>query len=255
MVEGYIYKLTLLKNTDNFKKGECYIGKHNGAKPYYTGSGKIVKRLLSKYGNSIFHRELLAKNLNTNDLLCYLEVYYIDYYRCNRSITGTGLNLTEGGEGIFGYTWSEERKKASSKRLKKAAKLGKLKIPSNRKPVHQYDLYTGIYIATFKSSVAAARYIGAKDSSGISLAARDLAQYANGFIWSYRKMDIIDKKYPRGNPVLQYSLEGELLKEWLSPIVVQKELGFNLGAICNCCDCRSKTSYKFIWKWKNKNTN
>jgi len=35
---GYIYKLELLQDLETFKKGECYIGKHNGIKQEYFGN-------------------------------------------------------------------------------------------------------------------------------------------------------------------------------------------------------------------------
>jgi len=251
MVEGYIYKLTLIKDTEAFKTGECYIGKHNGTKPYYTGSGKIIKRLLSKYGNNIFDRKILAKDLNTNELLCYLEIYYITYYKCNRSITGLGLNLTEGGEGIFGYKWTEKRKKEFSIKLKEAYKLGKKKVLINRKEIHQYDLYTRDYITTFESGAMAARSVGAKESAGISGAARGVNSYANGYIWSYKKVSKIDKISSKSKPVLQYDLKGKFLKKWFSPVIINKELGFSISAIHNCCNDIANTSYNFIWRWEN----
>ena len=58
MIQGYIYKLTLLQDTENFKKGEVYIGKHNGKNPYYFSGGKIVKKLINKYSKNIFERNM-----------------------------------------------------------------------------------------------------------------------------------------------------------------------------------------------------
>lgn len=50
--------------------------------------------------------------------------------------------------------------------------------------------------------------------------------------------------------VLQYSLDGELLKEWESANVCKKELGYDNSAIAKCCRGNTKTSYGYVWKYK-----
>lgn len=53
-------------------------------------------------------------------------------------------------------------------------------------------------------------------------------------------------------PVLQYDLNGNFIKEWISASEVQKELGISQSAISACC--RNKYGYKtaggYIWKFK-----
>ena len=50
--------------------------------------------------------------------------------------------------------------------------------------------------------------------------------------------------------VLQFTLEGILIKEYPSTIQVERELGFSHGNISNCCEGRYKTAYNYIWKYK-----
>lgn len=50
-------------------------------------------------------------------------------------------------------------------------------------------------------------------------------------------------------PVLQYTLEGEFVKEWESTAECGRN-GFKQGAVAACCRGERKTHHKFIWKYK-----
>ena len=47
----------------------------------------------------------------------------------------------------------------------------------------------------------------------------------------------------------QYSLKGDLIKEWESGISIEKETGFNKKNISACCRGVRKTAYGYIWKF------
>ena len=51
-------------------------------------------------------------------------------------------------------------------------------------------------------------------------------------------------------PVLQFTLDNILVKEFLSTIQIERELGFSCGNIVNCCNGRYKTAYGYIWRYK-----
>lgn len=55
---------------------------------------------------------------------------------------------------------------------------------------------------------------------------------------------------PCSRPVLQFTLNGEFVKEWESVRCVQRELGFNRGNLTQCCRGNKKTVGGFIWKYK-----
>lgn len=252
-IQGYIYKLILNKDLESFKKGEIYIGKHNGRKELYFSGGKIVNRILKKYGKEVFDKEILSKNIDSNELLNYLEKYYIQYYKCNKNKYNNGLNLTDGGEGIFGFKKSKEQCKALSKRIKEEYKKGLRKSPKG-KDVHQYDKQTGKYLKTFKNCTEAALFIGqpAKSNTSIAYAARGKCKSAYGYIWSYRKMDTIDKIAGFNNPILQYDLEGNFIREYQNASIAATENNFkSFASLHNCANNRSKTSYGYVWKFKN----
>lgn len=54
----------------------------------------------------------------------------------------------------------------------------------------------------------------------------------------------------KGTPILQFSIDGKLIREWRSATVAARTLGFNLSPICNCVKGRSCTSYGYVWKCK-----
>lgn len=56
----------------------------------------------------------------------------------------------------------------------------------------------------------------------------------------------------RKKPILQYSLDEEFVKEWDSAKDVQEVLGFNRKAIYKNLSGNSKSSFGYIWKYKNK---
>ena len=61
---------------------------------------------------------------------------------------------------------------------------------------------------------------------------------------------IISKDNPRSKAILQYDLDGSLIKEWVCGMDIKRELGFNVGNISSCCNGNLKTSKGFIWKFK-----
>lgn len=245
---GYIYKLELLQDLETFKKGECYIGKHNGIKKEYFGSGKIIKSILKKYSKDVFKREVICKDIDNDELLSYLERYYISFYKCNRSKHQTGLNLTDGGEGITGFKHSKEQCEALSKRIKQEY-LENKRVSPKLKKVYKYCLKTGLLLETFNNCTEASLTVNCAASS-IAYCARGKNNSVKGFAWSYVKYDYYKPIIFNKKPILQYDLNGVFIKEWDSATDVQKELGYNNSSITNCCKKISKTSYNYIWKYK-----
>ena len=52
-------------------------------------------------------------------------------------------------------------------------------------------------------------------------------------------------------PVLQFTKDGEFVKEWKSMNDIQRNLNYSKGNISSCCTGRCKSAYNFIWKFKN----
>lgn len=51
-------------------------------------------------------------------------------------------------------------------------------------------------------------------------------------------------------PIIQYTLEGEFVKEWKSCTEVDRVLGYDKAAINRCCLGKQTTSYGYIWRYK-----
>jgi hypothetical protein len=57
------------------------------------------------------------------------------------------------------------------------------------------------------------------------------------------------KLNPNSKPVLQYDLNGNLVKRWDSIADIERELGINRSCISNNLIGNYKTSYGFVWKY------
>lgn len=55
---------------------------------------------------------------------------------------------------------------------------------------------------------------------------------------------------PYAKYVLQYSPEGEFIKEWNSATEAETTLGYSRSSVSNCCTGRTKSSCGFIWRYK-----
>jgi hypothetical protein len=104
-----IYKITNLIN------GKIYIGKDEGDRSDYMGSGKLIRLAIKKYGLKNFQKEIV-ESVNDKELLKEREIFWIDYYNAiDKSI---GYNIAVGGHGGDTMTHhpdlSEIRKKVSN---------------------------------------------------------------------------------------------------------------------------------------------
>ena len=74
---------------------------------------------------------------------------------------------------------------------------------------------------------------------------------ADNLEWCDRKynMNHISKSRRR---VLQYSIDGEFIKEWKSARECERELGIFHTAISNVCNGNRKTAGGYVWKYKSE---
>lgn len=50
--------------------------------------------------------------------------------------------------------------------------------------------------------------------------------------------------------VLQYTKNGDFIREWLSIHEIERQLGFDDGHICACCNGKLKSAYGYSWRYK-----
>ena len=66
-----------------------------------------------------------------------------------------------------------------------------------------------------------------------------------------RKLSNANVNNPKQHPksIAQYTLDGELIKKWISARQIERELGFYHSNIVKCCKGCCNHSYGFIWKY------
>lgn len=77
---------------------------------------------------------------------------------------------------------------------------------------------------------------------------------AYGYIWSYEKKDniqYINKNLKKQKEIYQMTKTKEIVKIWDSLESIENETGYNRSAISQCCLCKLKTAYGFIWRYDN----
>lgn len=71
--------------------------------------------------------------------------------------------------------------------------------------------------------------------------------------WGERNNKVSRKMYngKLSKPVLQYTLDGEFVAEYPSGMEAHRVTGCKQSGINNCCLGKLKTSYGYVWKYKN----
>lgn len=222
----HIYKRQILAT------GKYYIGKHKGGDKYYKGSGTDYKADLKKYKN--FETEILEYVDNVKELNDR-EMYWLDYY--DAANNPLFYNKTNKPFGVHSHT--TEWKKSQSKRMKGKSttkgKTWKIEDASNMKGGNTKG-------KTWKWNEKSSKERNEKISE--SLQNRDNTEWKNKIYTEERNTKISKSK---GKGILQYDLEGNLIREWVSYGELKKAgyLGVQ-GAIR-----RGKPYKNSIWKPKN----
>ena len=70
--------------------------------------------------------------------------------------------------------------------------------------------------------------------------------------WGTRNERIAKKRIngKGSKPVLQFTLDDDLINEYASVMQVEREKGFNSGAIVRCCKGKYKQAYGYKWRYK-----
>ena len=122
-------------------------------------------------------------------------------------------------------------------------------------PVDQYSM-DGEFIKTYMHPMEATTETGISDVTIINCC-KDKQRKSGGFIWRYHG-EKLTEEYVRWcnevcvqgtKSVIQYSLNGEFIKEWKSLTSIKNELGFDISAISRCCTGKQKFAYGFLWKF------
>lgn len=153
----------------------------------------------------------------------------------------------------------EESKKYEKLLIKKISKKFELKNSPNNADglyktgtvVHQYNLF-GEYIKTFENSNHASIETGITDANILSCC-KNKRKSAGNFMWSFKKESVINfynRKRKITKKVLQYDMNNNFIKEFVSAPEVERTLGIPYKLISACCNNSKNSAYGYKWKFK-----
>lgn len=221
---GYIYL-----NTD-LKTGKQYTGQHHYHKegeldPNYHGSGVLWKKVLKKRPKELIKEEYI-KTCYSQEELDESEKYYTKLFK---TLYPNGYNLEEGGCG--GVPCEETRRKISE------SNKGRVVDVETRKRI----------------SEAVRQSITEETLKKLSDSHKGLDGYWKGKNLSEETRKKLSDSHLNGKlskKVLQFSKTGEFIREWVSLKEIERHLGYNSSHISKCCRGVLKSSYGFIWRFK-----
>ena len=123
-------------------------------------------------------------------------------------------------------------------------------------PVDQYSM-SGEFIKTYIHPTEAMLQTGVNFTTIINCCKGEQRK-SGGFIWRYHE-DKLTEEYVKWcneihvqetkKSVIQYSLNGDFIKEWESLTSIKNELVFDISAISRCCKGKQNFAYGFLWRF------
>nr|DAG98231.1 MAG TPA: intron associated endonuclease [Crassvirales sp.] len=195
----------------------------------------IFYRAINKYGWDNIEHIILFRDLSEKRAK-NLEVDLIRHYKS----LGISYNITDGGDGTYGWIPSEETKNKISSTL-----VGRV-VPETVK-VKISKALQGRKISKEHIDVIKRTHTGKVVSSETKQKLRDANLGKRLSDETRRKVALAFAK-----PVLQFSLDGIFIKEWESASEAARALGKFPSNIVHCCNKRLNynTAYKYKWQWK-----
>lgn len=218
-----IYKI------ENKVNGKVYIGQSvNIDTRWYNHRNELngnrhhnehLQNAWNKYGSNSFDFILIEECTLEN--IDEREIFWIKHF--NSLNPNFGYNLTAGGQGMHGYSWSEEMKEHFSKMR-------------NPNAILQLDL-NGKILERWRSGSYAARETGIPVSGIMNCVRDDGDQYqSHGYIWIYEYVyydkkfnidDYIEEHIAERPKIIEYNLYGNVLKVWNNAVEIRKHYGKN----------------------------
>ena len=280
---GYIYLITDTTNGMKYT-GKHHYHIEGQLDPNYHGSGVIIKNIYRKRPETL--KEEYIKTCYSEEEMCSDEQYYINFYDTlwpngyNLTEGGDGVlpseesrrKMSESHKGKVppnkGIPMSEEQKK-------KLSEINKGKVPPNKGKHHTEEskkkmseshkgLQTGEKHPFFFFFLSEETKKKLSDSlMGLQAAdthpmfgkhhteesKKKISEKQKGKKLSEetrRKMSKARINGKQSKKVLQFTLDGEFVREWLS-IAECTRNGYNGANICYCCQGKRKSAYGFKW--------
>lgn len=283
-----VYMHIVPKELTNYHFDKYYIGitsvapenrwRHNGAG--YKCNNYFMNAI-NKYGWDNITHKIIATNL-TRDEACNMEIDLIKEFKSNDKVHG--YNLTNGGEGVSGYKFTEEQyQKILGKTGEKNPFYGKKHSEETRqkmrenhvdlsgskngraKPIYVFKI-DGMYIATYPSTVEAAKDLGIKNCIATSashkvsyqgyLFAREkdiLFKDASISLKNINEYKIISKSKERKNRSRLVYLDKNfnVINIYKNTTVASEQTGISVSTIIYQADNKNQSSNGNFWRWEN----
>lgn len=219
---------------ENLVNGKKYVGMDTHNNPKYLGSGTLIMKAVKKYGKENFKKSILEYCSSIEELEIK-ETWWINHFNALKREDFYNLeDNRKRGINPFANKTPEELEEISNKIRSKERNKKIGKANSKPKPKGFGDKMSKIHKGRKRSEES-------KLKQSKSLKGRNSPNKGNK--WSE------DQKKQLGKPILQYDIDGSLIKEWYSTQEAQNQLG--LKGINNNLKGRTKTCGGFIWKYKN----
>ncbi len=267
----------VIYKTTNLINNKIYIGQDSKNNPEYIGSGLQLLRAIKKYGKDNFKKEIVEE-CSSREQLDEREIFWINFY--NSTNRHVGYNITEGGnsaglkkgyeisrKGLYNYwiekhgqeqadlMWAEKKRKNSEANIKNGTVFNK--------GIYQH------WIEKYGEEEAVKRlekkkeklreYNKKKKEEGwchteetkkkISKAGKNRVISEETRKKQSDKAKQVDRSYLM-KVVLQYDLEGNLIKEWKSVSEAARYFNTRPESIFRVLRKERKQYKKFKWIYK-----
>lgn len=234
--------------------------------------------------------ETIEENISSYDEVCNREIYWIDKLKndghplTNMASGGnknkkmsdeTRMLMSESAKNRRIKTYlSESTKKIlsekSKKRFEDENERDKLRISNKRyedskteeqklkdilmqdcKSVYQYDI--DMNLIRIYPSINNASKINNLSHGNISKCCKYKVKMVGGYIWRFEgdlTPTIFEKGVDKFEPIYQYDLEGNFIKEYRNIKEASIDLSISTQGIRNCCKGKYKSSGGYIWRYK-----
>ena len=216
---------------------------------------KVFYRAIKKYGWDNIKHIILLDNLTYEQASRY-EQYFITLFKTNCKRYHNpyfGYNSNDGGSAREpGFHLSEVAK----------SKLSNEPYHNNKKtPISYFDL-DGNYLGTASTYNEAEKMTG-QYKTNILKVVKGRVRQIGGYQFKYydendcygieKVRDRIANYYSKNNdPIYQYSLNGELIREYDNPRTAEKITGWSSANLIDCANGTYNTSHGYIWSFIKK---
>lgn len=243
---GYVYLTTNLVN------GKQYVGQHlsDGFDEKYKGSGTYIKNALNKYGWDNFTCEVLQW-CSTQIQLDVVEDNCIKLYN---TMYPNGYNLMGGGNG--GDKSKEARKNMSTSAKKRFENQEEHKKLSQAHKGIRAGMLGKTHSEKSKQKMSKAhKQMSNETKSKISNSNKGRKVWNKGLKMPKafgEKVSLAKRGKNNGSGskvVLQFTKDGEFVKEWVSLSEVHRQLGYGITGLSACCLGQLKSYKGSIWRY------